>query len=355
MTKITEGYGKSSIASLFQSGDIINFFFSKKSFTNTIRVSNNLNPDQVWFFHDHSPWKNFADPARVEPATSWSPIGRTFNWATEARLEAPVYYNSYQLVQMSLSSSLLGRKCKPGLMSICHMINQKWSYTLWLRYKKKVIKPWIIGQLQRDPAVSGYLLQRKCMPGFLGCADFSLKVWWRKCMPSLMEEVYARFWWREGMPGFMEEAYARFYRESVCQVWWRKCMPMPSLIEEVYARFDGGSICQVLMDEVYVIFWWRNCMPCLMEELYASFDGQSICQVLMEKVYARFDGGNVCQVLMQKGFARRRCMPGLVEEVYARFWWRECMPGLMEEVYARFNGASVYSMAVGVTLNRKWS
>ena len=31
-----------------------------------------------------SPWKNVADPAEVETATSWSPVGCQSNWATEA-------------------------------------------------------------------------------------------------------------------------------------------------------------------------------------------------------------------------------------------------------------------------------
>ena len=171
------------------------------------------------------------------------------------------------------------------------------------------------------------------MPGFLGCADFSPKVWWRKCMPSLMEEVYARFWWRKRMPGFMEEAYTRFYRESVCQIWWRKCMPMPGLIEEVYARFDGGSICQVLMG-------WSVCQF-LMEEMYVMFDGGTVCQFWWTKYMPGFDGESV---------------PGLTEETYARFWCRKCLLGggvyarfgggsvcqvLMEKVYARFDGRCV--------------
>ena len=31
-----------------------------------------------------SPRKNVADPEGVEPAVSWSPVGRASNWATEA-------------------------------------------------------------------------------------------------------------------------------------------------------------------------------------------------------------------------------------------------------------------------------
>ena len=31
-----------------------------------------------------SPWKNVADLAGVKPQTSWSPVGRASNWATEA-------------------------------------------------------------------------------------------------------------------------------------------------------------------------------------------------------------------------------------------------------------------------------
>ena len=34
--------------------------------------------------HDQSPWLNVADPAGVKPANSWSPVGYTSNWATEA-------------------------------------------------------------------------------------------------------------------------------------------------------------------------------------------------------------------------------------------------------------------------------
>ena len=34
-------------------------------------------------FHDQSPRKNVADPAGVEPATSWSPVGSKSNWAIE--------------------------------------------------------------------------------------------------------------------------------------------------------------------------------------------------------------------------------------------------------------------------------
>ena len=32
--------------------------------------------------------KNVAEPVGVEPATSWSPVGRASNWATEAGLLA---------------------------------------------------------------------------------------------------------------------------------------------------------------------------------------------------------------------------------------------------------------------------
>ena len=35
------------------------------------------------YFMIKSPWKNVADSAGVEPATSWSPVRRTSNWATE--------------------------------------------------------------------------------------------------------------------------------------------------------------------------------------------------------------------------------------------------------------------------------
>ena len=36
------------------------------------------------YFMIKSPRKNVADPAGVEPATSWSPVGRASNWATKA-------------------------------------------------------------------------------------------------------------------------------------------------------------------------------------------------------------------------------------------------------------------------------
>ena len=42
-----------------------------------------------------SPRKNFADPVGVEPAASWSPVGRASNWATEAG--GPKLYNSFQI------------------------------------------------------------------------------------------------------------------------------------------------------------------------------------------------------------------------------------------------------------------
>ena len=35
-------------------------------------------------FHDQSPRKIVANQAEVEPATSWSLVGRASNWATEA-------------------------------------------------------------------------------------------------------------------------------------------------------------------------------------------------------------------------------------------------------------------------------
>ena len=35
---------------------------------------------------ENSPRKNVADPAGVEPATSWSPVGRASKWATVAGL-----------------------------------------------------------------------------------------------------------------------------------------------------------------------------------------------------------------------------------------------------------------------------
>ena len=42
-----------------------------------------------------SPWKNVADPAGVNPATSWSQVRCTSNWATKARItEASITFSS---------------------------------------------------------------------------------------------------------------------------------------------------------------------------------------------------------------------------------------------------------------------
>ena len=47
----------------------------------------------VEIFQDQYPWKSVADLAGAEPATSWSSVGHTSNWAIEAVLPSLSTYN----------------------------------------------------------------------------------------------------------------------------------------------------------------------------------------------------------------------------------------------------------------------
>ena len=62
-----------------------------------------------------SPQKNVADPAGVKPATSWSPVGRASNWATEASYTLSVL--RHQTYHTTLAG-FLETDC-PGLDTDC--------------------------------------------------------------------------------------------------------------------------------------------------------------------------------------------------------------------------------------------
>ena len=62
---------------------VLCIFFHQKlqlTFLNQLKGENDLRK----YFMIKSPRKNVANPAGVERATSWSPVGRASNWTTEA-------------------------------------------------------------------------------------------------------------------------------------------------------------------------------------------------------------------------------------------------------------------------------
>ena len=78
-------------------------------------------------FHDQSPRKNVADPAGVESATSWSPVGRTSNWATEAD----------QSILMGIDTLSRGRgyycqNCFVSLLKLTHSKRKKRCFRRFL-------------------------------------------------------------------------------------------------------------------------------------------------------------------------------------------------------------------------------
>ena len=72
-----------------------------------------------------SPRKNVADPAGVEPGTSWSQVGRASNWATENGFSAKILVYMPHLMIKVLSRGSWARNHSLGLgwswyVTMCH-------------------------------------------------------------------------------------------------------------------------------------------------------------------------------------------------------------------------------------------
>ena len=80
--------------------------------------------DRRKYFMIKSPRKNVADPAGFEPATSWSPVRRASNWATEAGKSIMIFIENDKMVVRIIILRFSKKKwgyCDNTRLSICNV------------------------------------------------------------------------------------------------------------------------------------------------------------------------------------------------------------------------------------------